>query len=94
MKPWLETIEFRSTVGPIAEVEAVLADVCIQIKNDPDNPAISCYNNLLLGGDLRIHLFHSAQPKNQGSKTGLQLASLLKAYGLVNHTLWAEKTFD
>jgi hypothetical protein len=94
MKSWLEIIELRSTVGPTAEMEAVIADIHLQIKNDPDSPAIYYYNNLLFGGDFRIHLYHSAQPKLEGSKTGLQMASLLKEYGLVNHTLWSEKTFD
>ena len=94
MNAWLETIELRSNVGPITEMETALSDIHNQLKNDPGAPAIKCYTNLLLKGDIRIHLYHSVQPQYEGSKTGLQIASILKEYGLVNHTIWSKKTFN
>jgi hypothetical protein len=45
----------------------------------------------MIESDFSIHLFHdSRQIEVNGSSLGLQLVSSLKAFGLVNHSVWIE----
>ena len=40
--------------------------------------------------DVAVHIRHSGVPASDVSGLGLQLASALRALGLVEHTLWQE----
>jgi hypothetical protein len=53
---------------------------------------IEVYSHSTLSTDLSIHVHHdSEQVANQGSSFGVQLVSELRAFGIVNHTVWIEK---
>jgi len=40
--------------------------------------------------DIAIHIQHDEKPESGPARLGLQLASELKAYGLVQHTFWEQ----
>jgi hypothetical protein len=45
----------------------------------------------MIDTDFSIHLFHdSKKVEKSGSPLGLRLASALKEFGLVNHSIWIE----
>ena len=48
---------------------------------------IMAYRHVTIDSDFRIHLFHDSKTT---SPLGLSLASVLKEFGLVNHSIWIE----
>jgi hypothetical protein len=40
--------------------------------------------------DIAIHIYHDEKPDSGPGRLGLQLASELKTYGLVQHTFWEQ----
>ena len=54
---------------------------------------IKVYSKLNLDNDFSIHLFDNTNTLEQhGSVFGQHLVSVLKEFGLVNHSMWIEKT--
>lgn len=54
---------------------------------------VMVYRQNGLDTDLAVHLHHRASTQSQRpSAIGLQLASALRSYGLVEHSLWEELT--
>ena len=52
---------------------------------------VTLYRRQGLDTDVAVHIRHPETPGEEGpSRLGLQLASALKALGLVEHTLWQE----
>ena len=50
---------------------------------------IKIYTRVLLNSDFSLMLFHDTMiTGTEGSQLGPHLASALKAFGLVNHTIW------
>jgi hypothetical protein len=86
---WIEIIELRtrSHRGVLQEldVESFLTDASLAVKPC----AISIYRHGSIETDFSIHLIYdSKQADIHGSALGERLASLLKEFGLVNHTVW------
>jgi len=47
------------------------------------------YRHARVEGDLLVHLHREAtDPRDQASELGLRLAALLRAHGLVEHSVW------
>ncbi len=52
---------------------------------------VKAYCRLMVDTDFSIHLFHdSKKVEKSGSPLGLRLASALREFGLVNHSIWIE----
>lgn len=88
---WLEIIQVRSGHSNLKvleeKIETMFSDMIDKIKNQ----TIKSYSRMLVETDFCIHIFHdSKKVENRGSPLGLRLASALKNYGLVNHSIWIE----
>lgn len=88
---WLEIIELRSVDSNRELLESHLQKLINEVDKEAKKEAIKSYSRALIDTDFCIHLFHdSKKVENGGSPLGLHLASALKAFGLVNHSIWIE----
>ena len=88
---WLEIIELRSVHTKRALLETQLQKLIEDVKKEAEKQVIKTYNRVMIDADFSIHLFHdSANVKHDGSPLGLRLASALKEFGMVNHSVWIE----
>ncbi len=88
---WLEIIELRSVGSNRKLLESQLQELINEVDREAKNQAIKAYNRVMIETDFSIHLFHdSKKVENSGSPLGLRLASALKEFGLVNHSIWIE----
>jgi len=72
-------------------LESQLQKLINEVKRETKKQAIMVYSRVLIDTDFRIHLFHdSTKVENSGSPLGLRLASALKEFGIVNHSIWIE----
>ncbi len=89
---WVEIIELRAFNKDDALLKLDFWKGLDDATKEANIMKIEVYNNSTLTTDISIHLhYESAQVENQGSPLGLQLVSELKAFGIVNHTVWVEK---
>jgi hypothetical protein len=87
----LEIIQLRSAAHPLEELSKQIDDSLRETS--PASAIVAIYRRAGLETDLAVHIHRSATPETGGpSELGLQLASELKAYGLVEHTVWTEDT--
>ena len=92
---WVEIIELRSAGNTRKQLEMLLQSLISQMEGQTERPTARLYTCLTVETDLGIHLSHdSRKAKNKGSSLGINLVAALKAYGLVNHTIWIEKPKD
>ena len=83
----LEIIQLRSAAGSL-EALCGQIDASIQVAAET-SAVVAFYRRNGLETDLAIHIHSNATPGTAGpSELGLRLASELKAYGLVDHSLW------
>lgn len=88
---WLEIIELRSVGSNRELLESQLKKLINEVEKEAKKQAIKFYSRVMIDTDFRIQLFHdSKKVENNGSPLGLRLASALKAFGLVNHSIWIE----
>ena len=87
----LEIINFRSAGSMIDSIEKkLLESINIIIARDKA-VNIKMYHHAILPTDLSLHIRHKSKSTTIPASTiGLQLVSVLREYGLVNHTLWIE----
>lgn len=90
---WLEIIELRSA-GDLTElIGSELRTLVGDAFRDEWDCNLRVYRIAGVGTDLRIHLLRdSGRAEQAGSPLGLQLASSLKEFGLVNHSVWLDAT--
>jgi len=90
---WIETIEVRLAGNPWNQVETHMQEFIDQVEKEIGKPRAKLYTRMMLDTDLSIHLFHdSGEADIQGSSLGIRLVSALKSFGLVNHTIWIERS--
>jgi len=88
---WLEIIELRSVDSNRELLESQLQNLINEVDKETKKQAIKSYSRVMIDTDFSIHLFHdSKKVENSGSPLGLRLASALKEFGLVNHSIWIE----
>ena len=88
---WLEIIELRSADGNRKLLELRLKKLINEIDKEPKKQAFKTYTRVMIDTDFSIHLMHdSIKPEYIGSPIGLRVASALKEFGLVNHSVWIE----
>lgn len=81
----LEIVHLRSSGEPPES----LADLIRASITGEGAEVVTLYRREGLETDVAVHIHHPEAPARQGS-LGLQLASALRAFGLVEHTLWEE----
>jgi len=88
---WLEVIELRSGSSNQELLESQLLTLIDEVEKAIQQQTIKSYRRVMIDTDFSIHLFHdSTKVENKGSQLGLRLASALKEFGLVNHSIWFE----
>lgn len=88
---WLEIIELRSVDSNRELLESQLQKLTNDLDKETKKQAIKAYSRVMIDTDFSIHLFHdSKKVETSGSQLGLRLASALKEFGLVNHSIWIE----
>jgi hypothetical protein len=88
---WLEIIELRSVGSNRELLESQLQKLSNEADREIKGQAIMIYSRVMIDTDFSIHLFHdSKKVESSGSPLGLRLASALKEFGLVNHSIWIE----
>jgi hypothetical protein len=88
---WLEIIELRSVTKDkstlISQIEQILCDLRQEFKEKD----VHSYSRVQIETDYSIHLFHEAETIDPcGSEIGLRLATILREFGMVNHSIWQE----
>ncbi len=90
---WIEIIELRSTDLGDRLIEKDLKKILTQLEKESEKYNIKVYTRVMVDTDYSIHLVHDSRiVESGGSVLGIRLVSALKSYGLVNHTIWIEKT--
>ena len=87
---WLEIIEIRS-VGSNQEIlKSKMETLTREVPKEAEQ-GIRTFSHVTNSSDFSIHLFHDSRivPAAE-SDLGLHIASSLKEYGLVNHSIWME----
>lgn len=88
---WLEVIELRSADRNNELIESRLNNLINEFDKKNKSQAIKVYCRVMIDTDFSIHLLNdSKNPDHGGSRLGLHLASALKAFGMVNHSVWIE----
>lgn len=88
---WLEIIELRSVDSNRELLESKLQKLIDQVDKEKKKQRIMAYTRVLIDTDFSIHLFHdSNKVENSGSSLGLRLASALKEFGTINHSIWIQ----
>ncbi len=88
---WLEIIELRSADGNREQLELILNNLINEAAKETKNQATVVYMHVMIDNDFSIHLTHDTiKVESGGSQLGLCIASSLKEYGLVNHSVWIE----
>jgi len=89
---WLEIIELRSVGGNRALLESQLQSLVNEVSHKAALQTIKVYGHVGVETDFSVHLMHDSKEADfSWSPLGLRLASMLKEYGLVNHSVWVEK---
>jgi len=88
---WIEIIEIRTAGNTRKKFENHLKILINEIEKKSEKRTITLYTNMMIDTDFSIHLFHDSEKvETQESPLCTRLVSILKSYGLVNHTIWIE----
>ena len=92
---WMETIRVQAAIGQDKSVEESLTALAHEASNHPDCSGFlnaKVYRNAVVPGYFAIDLFwDSEHAQIRGSVWGLNLIEILKAMGLVDHSVWIEE---
>lgn len=90
---WIEVIELRSTDSTREQLDAKMYNLIEQIENDEKDQDLKIYTRMLIDTDFSVHLFHDTEVVEKiGSQLGLRIASALRMFGMVNHSIWIERS--
>ena len=82
----LEIIHLRLTGNSHQDLMNIIEGV-LNFKGEEMD--IRIYRQTKLANDLAVHIHRETKGKDKGySNTGLRLATLLKEYGMVAHSVW------
>ena len=88
---WLEIIDLRSDTSTWKSMEAHVQKMITDLNRDTENHSLTAYSQAMVENDFSIHLTHeSCSVEKSGSTLGLHLASVLREFGMVNHSVWIE----
>lgn len=88
---WLEIIELRSSGNQVL-LESNLKRLINEVSQGVKDQSIKIYNRVSIDTDFSIHICNESKEADiRGSSLGLRLASTLKEFGLINHSVWVER---
>jgi len=91
---WLETIKVQAAGDQEGVMEKELTALAHDLGKAPECPGLvetALYSHASVPGHFAIRLFWDTQCLQiQGSLLGLSLTQTLKAFGLVDHSVWIE----
>jgi hypothetical protein len=86
---WLEVIKLRSPENYERILETIRP--LLGSVQDKDLVRIRIYRHIAIETDLSLHLhWESNGPTRKASVLGHQLVQMMKAFGLIDHSLWLE----
>jgi hypothetical protein len=89
---FLEVIELRAAGNQLRLLKPELDSLINTLNKETRHGTINVYGNLTVETDFSIHLHYESQKTDiSGSPLGQHLVSVLKEFGLINHTLWVEE---
>ncbi|MFA5182960.1 MAG: hypothetical protein WC405_16705 [Syntrophales bacterium] len=89
---WIEIIKLRIAESNRYPLPHQLAEIISGVNHEGGLGEIKLYCHAMLDSDLSIHLYwESERPEPQGSAAGLFLIHMLKAFGLISHSVWIEE---
>ena len=91
---WMETIKVQSATGKEHATQGELTFLAREVQENPDNQGLreaAVSSHATVYGCFALRLFWDTDdPKPSGSALGMSLAQSLKAFGLVDHSVWIE----
>ena len=93
---WMETIKVQSATGKEQVIVDELIALAKQVQKSGNGHGlqeamVSCHASV--PGYFALRLFWNTDtPQTRGSMIGLSLTQALKVFGLVDHSVWIEKT--
>ena len=86
---WLEVIHVRVTEPELDRAIPIFRQLLDEIREKESCREVKLFRRALLETDICLHLYHDSENiEDAGSTVGLHLASALKPFGMVNHTVW------
>ncbi len=86
---WLEVIHLRMTDLQSEQCKRTVKQLVSEARREGVCRKIKMYRRALVDTDLSIHLIHDTQQvEANGSSLGLRIASALKKFGMIHHTVW------
>lgn len=86
---WIEMIQLRSADSNREILKSKLQRLIDEADSKRKGRVIMAFSRVSIDTDFSIHIFHDAEDvENGGSSLGLRLASALKEFGLVHHSIW------
>ncbi len=90
---WLEIIELRSADGNREQLEQMLNNLINDLAWETKKQTTVVYKHVIIDTDFSIHMTHDTMKvDSRGSQLGLRIMTILKEYGLVNHSIWIERS--
>ncbi|MCP5062956.1 MAG: hypothetical protein GY936_10885 [Ignavibacteriae bacterium] len=91
---WLEVIELRSVDRNLELLITQLQGLIDDLEKETIKQVIKIYQRTSIDSDFSIHLFHNSEKiEYRGSQLALHIASTLREFGLVNHSIWTEMNY-
>lgn len=88
---FLEIIKFRTTRTDREYIKSQLLNHMVRHEESNSEISVKIYTRDLIDSDFLIQLqYDSDTSGNSGSQLGLCLASALKEFGIVSHSVWIE----
>jgi hypothetical protein len=87
---YLEIIELRSSNKDYEILSQKLTRFMDDLNNGHENYRVQLYRHLTVKTDWSFHVhYHSINHTAPPSPVGLRIASALKEFGLVHHSVWS-----
>jgi len=89
---WMEIIKLRVADSNRDSLAQQLAEIIPGINLEQGLREIKLYRRAVVDSDVSIYLYwESKRPAPHGSAAGFCLMHMLKAFGLISHSVWIEK---
>lgn len=91
----IEIIEVRTSQNSKLLLEKYLKQIIKETQNESKNLGVKLYQRMNLELDFSIHIIIGSDEHNlENSKIGYRIASALKEFGIVYHSVWIEKGIE
>lgn len=91
---WLEVIHIRVAGQECDRLLPILTELLQEMREKESCKKVKLFRRVLLKNDVCLHLYHESENADiEGSPVGLRLATMLKPFGMVNHTVWTENEY-